>query len=105
MVAEIQSGQTQGVRGGDARAFLRSLEGTEAKSEDYATTNLVDSGDDRRWESFVQVAPHAFSAEFWQGSRYLVSLADECQSVVVYLVPDSGPHAAVADRFDLRRLD
>ena len=89
----------------DARAFLRSLGGTKAESEAYATTNLVDSADDRLWEGFVQVAPHAFSAEFWQGSRYLVSLADECQSVVVYLVPDSELHAAVADRFDLRLLD
>ena len=89
----------------DARAILRSLKGTKAKSEDYATTNLVDSADDRLWESFVQVAPYAFSAEFWQGSRYLVSLADESQSVVVYLAPDSDIHSAVADQFDLRLLD
>ncbi|GGU19426.1 hypothetical protein [Nocardioides albus] len=89
----------------DSRAFLRSLKGTKVGSEDYATTNLVDSADDRLWESFVQVAPYAFSAEFWQGSRYLVSLADECQSVVVYLVPGSDLHAAVADRFDIRLLD
>lgn len=88
-----------------ARSFLRSLEGTKAKYEDYATTNLVDSADDRLWDCFVQVAPYAFSAEFWQGGRYLVSLADECQSVVVYLIPDSDLHAAVADRFDLRLLD
>lgn len=88
-----------------ARALLRSLKGSQAESEDYAMTNRVDAADDRLWESFVQVAPYAFSAQFWQGSRYLVSLADERQSVVVYLVPDSGLHAAVADRFDLRRLD
>jgi len=89
----------------DARAFLRSLKGTKAESEDYAMTDLVDAADDRLWECFVQVAPYASSAELWQESRYLVSLADECQSVVVCLVPDSGVHAAVADRFDLRRLD
>ena len=53
----------------DAQAFLRSLKGTKAESEGYATTNLVDSADDRLWESFVQVAPYAFSAEFWQGNR------------------------------------
>ncbi|MFE6647759.1 hypothetical protein ACFVJS_14425 [Nocardioides sp. NPDC057772] len=89
----------------EARAFLRSLEGTKARDDDYATTNLVDSADDRLWESFVQVAPYAFSAEFWQESRYLVSLADESQSVVVYLVPDSDLHAAVAGRLDLLLLD
>lgn len=75
------------------------------ESEVYATTNLVDSSDDDLWESFVEVAPYAFSAELWQGSRYLVSVADECQSLVVYLVPDSDVHAAVADQFDLRLLD
>ncbi|MER6971590.1 hypothetical protein ABT304_11065 [Nocardioides sp. NPDC000445] len=89
----------------DARAILRSVKGTKVESEAYALTSLVDAADDRLWESFVQVAPYAFSAELWQDSRYLVSLADECQSVVVYLVPDSDVHAAVADRFDVRRLD
>ncbi|MER7606910.1 hypothetical protein [Nocardioides sp. NPDC127503] len=89
----------------DARAFLRSLKGTKAESENYAMTSLVDSADDRLWESFVQVAPYAFSAEFWQAGRYLVSVADESQSVVVYLVPDSDIHSAVADQFDLRLLD
>jgi hypothetical protein len=89
----------------DARAHLRSVKGTKVESEVYATTNLVDSADDRLWESFVQVAPFAFSAQFWVGSRYLVSVSDECQSLVVYLVPDSELHALVADRFDLRLLD
>lgn len=89
----------------DARTFLRSVKGTKAESEDYALTSLVDSADDRFWESFVQVAPYAYSAELWQGSRYLVSISDESQSVVVYLVPGSDIHSAVADQFDLRLLD
>ncbi len=29
----------------------------------------------------------------------------EIQSVVVYLVPDSDIHSAIADQFDLRLLD
>lgn len=89
----------------DARAFLRAAEETKGDSEEYATTSLIDSDDDRLWESFVQVAPYAFSAELWQEGGYLVSLADEGQSVVVYLVPDSDLQTVVAERFDLRSLD
>ena len=89
----------------DARAFLRSVKGTKVESEVYALTNLVDSADDRSWESFVQVAPYAYTAQLWQGSRYLVSVDDDCQSLVVYLLPESDVHATVADQFDLRLLD
>ncbi|MFJ9390324.1 hypothetical protein ACIRON_15980 [Nocardioides sp. NPDC101246] len=87
----------------DARAILLAAEGTKGDSE-YATTSLIDSDDDRLWESFVQAAPYAFSAELWQEGDYLVSLADEGQSVVVYLVPDSDLQTVVAERFDLRSL-
>ncbi|NEA31483.1 hypothetical protein [Streptomyces sp. SID13031] len=58
----------------------------------YAETGLVRMASDELWSAFVTFAPWAYSATASDDSGRVVSLADESQSIVVYL---DGPQLEV----------